>query len=120
MMFHNHSKEQRANRKLKKRLCSEVLFYERRHDGFNAAIFLIRTSFLTLGVSGCCFCLSRDIYHLKAGAVMPLVEECGLAAVIFELPAHFSVESPVRKAFVSAIRADLSRKPLFSMRHAWM
>ena len=30
---------------------------------------------------------------------MPLVEECGLAAVIFELPAHFSVESPARKAF---------------------
>ena len=34
---------------------------------------------------------------------MPLVEECGLAAVIFELPAHFSVKSPVKKAFMSTI-----------------
>jgi hypothetical protein len=43
-----------------------------------------------------------------------------LASVIFELPARFSDEPPVRKAFLSAIRADLSRTPLFTMRHAGM
>ena len=39
-----------------------------------------------------------------------------MVTVDFELPAHFSVESPVRKAFLSAIRADLLRL-LFTMRH---
>jgi hypothetical protein len=81
---------------------------------------LIRTSFLTVGIYGGCFCLSRDIFHQKSGAAIPFCEECGLAAIIFEQPAHFLDEPPVRKSFLSAIRADLSRTPLFTMRHAWM
>jgi hypothetical protein len=63
---------------------------------------------------------SRDIFHQKSGAVMPFCEECGLATVIFEQPAHFSDEPPARKAFLRAIRADLSCTLLFAMRHAWM
>ena len=31
----------------------------------------------------------------------------------FELPVHFSVKSPVRKAFLSAIQTDLSGTSLF-------
>jgi hypothetical protein len=63
---------------------------------------------------------ARILFTKKSGAAIPLGEECGLATVIFKLPAHFSVESPVRKAFLSAIRADLSGTLLFTMRHAWM
>ena len=36
-----------------------------------------------------------------------------MAAVIFEQPAHFSVESPIGKAFLSTIQADLPGTPLF-------
>ena len=32
---------------------------------------------------------------------MLLVEECGSAAVIIQQPAHFSVESPIGKAFLA-------------------
>jgi len=44
---------------------------------------------------------------------MRLGRVCGLVAVIFEQPAHFSVESPAGKAFLSAIQADLSGTPIF-------
>jgi alkylation response protein AidB-like acyl-CoA dehydrogenase len=36
-----------------------------------------------------------------------------LASVIFELPARFSDEPPVRKAFLSTIQADLPGTTLF-------
>jgi len=51
---------------------------------------------------------------------MRLGRVCGLAAVIFEQPAHFSVEFLVGKAFLSAFRTDLSVTTLFSMRYASM
>jgi len=62
--------------------------------------------------------VSRDNFHRKSGAAIPLGGEWGLAAVLFEQSAHLLDASPVRKAFLSAIRADLSGTPLFTMRHA--
>jgi hypothetical protein len=60
----------------------------------------------------------QDNFHRKPGAAIALGGEWGLAAVLFEQSAHLLDASPVRKAFLSAIRADLSGTPLFTMRHA--
>ena len=43
--------------------------------------------------------MSRDNFHRKSGAAIPLGGEWGLAAVLFEQSAHLLDASPVRKAF---------------------
>jgi len=43
--------------------------------------------------------VSRDNFHRKSGAAIPLGGEWGLAAVLFEQSAHLLDASPVRKAF---------------------
>lgn len=46
---------------------------------------------------------------------MRLGRVCGLAVVLIEQPAHFWEESPVSKAFLRAIRAELSGTPLLRL-----
>jgi len=54
--------------------------------------------------------LSRDNFHRKTGAGYEMWIGGGRS---FEKSAHLSVESPVEKAFLSAIQTDLSFTPLF-------
>jgi len=60
--------------------------------------------------------MSRDILHRKAGAGDAVGGGRWIGGRSFEKSAHLLVESPVKKAFLSTIQADLSCTP-FLMRH---
>jgi len=57
--------------------------------------------------------LSRDILHRKAGAGDAVGKGRWGSGRSFEKSAHLLVESPVERAFLSAIQAGLSCTPLF-------
>jgi hypothetical protein len=50
----------------------------------------------------------RNILHRKAGAGDAVGKGRQSSVRLFEKSAHFLIESPVKKAFLSTIQADLS------------
>ena len=54
-----------------------------------------------------------DIMHRKAGAGDAIGKGRWSGGRPFEKSAHLLVESPVKKAFLSTVQADLSSTPLF-------
>jgi len=64
--------------------------------------------------------MSRVILHQKTEIVDAVGWDMWIGDHSFEKLFHLSVELPVMKAFLIAIRADLSCTPLFTMRHASM
>ena len=62
--------------------------------------------------------MSRDNFHRKSGAAIPLGGEWGLAAVLFEQSAHLLDASPVRKAFPAFAGTSFERHSGRPLRHA--
>jgi len=66
------------------------------------------------------FVCQEDNDH-KIWRVLPIIWSRDVShRLIFEKSSHLSVASPVKEAFLSAIQADLSFTPFFTMRYAWM
>jgi len=73
---------------------------------------ILDKTLLSMGQNiGGCFCLSRDIMHRKAGADDAIGKGRWSGGRPFEKSSHLLVESPVKKAFLSTIQANLSCTP---------